>query len=343
MEPEDPRSYYSVARQLADETPNAILANQYHNQANPLAHYLSTGPEIWTQTEGRVTHFVCGLGTGGTISGTGRYLKEQSPTVQIVGVDPMGSILHEFFYTGQMPPARAYKVEGVGEDFVPTTTHFQYVDDVVQVTDAESFRLTRRLVREEGIFAGGSCGSAVAGALHYMRERQLGPDALVVVLLPDSGDRYLSKVFNDDWMREHGFDVDERLSGRVADVLASRGEQPIIRVVPAATLSEVVALMKQHDISQIPVVDADGQIHGVVSEHDILDHLLHHEHDHTASETIAPLVSNRVAVVGPDTSLAALGRAFADGDVAVVRDGERLAAVLTKIDLLDYLAGQLEE
>lgn len=341
VEPEDPRSYYSVARQLAAETPNTILANQYHNQANPQAHYRSTGPEIWTQTGGRVTHFVCALGTGGTISGTGRYLKEKKPEIQIVGVDPIGSILYDFFYTGQEIAARSYKVEGIGEDFVPTTTHFQYVDDVVQVSDAESFQLARRLVREEGIFSGGSCGSAVAGAMKHIRERNLGPESMVVVLLPDSGDRYLSKLFNDDWMREHGFDVDERVPGRVAELLARSGEKAVISVAPAATLSEVVALLKAHDISQVLVVDDGGSIHGVVSEADVLDHLLHRDIAHSRDESIGPLINNRLTLVDPDTSLAALGRAFANGDVAVVRDAERLVAVLTKIDLLEHLTGQL--
>jgi cystathionine beta-synthase len=341
LTPEDPESYYSVARRLADETPNAVLANQYHNPANPLAHYLSTGPEIWSQTDGRVSHFVCGLGTGGTASGTGRFLKEQAPATQVVGVDPVGSVLHDFFYTGVMPPAHAYKVEGIGEDFVPGTMHFQFVDDVVQVTDAESLHMARRLVREEGIFGGGSCGSAVAGALKYARERRLGPEAVVVVLLPDSGDRYLSKVFNDDWMREHGLAEPDRLDGHVADLLAARGTRAVIHVSPDARTTDVVALMKQHDISQVPVVGATGAILGVVAERDILDHLLGADRPHSPEETVAPIVSNRMAVVEPATTLGVLGRVFANGDVAIVRDAGRVAAVLTRIDLLDYLAGQI--
>jgi cystathionine beta-synthase len=342
VEPDDPRSYYSVARQLAEETPGAILANQYHNQANPLAHYQSTGPELWNQTEGRLTHFVCGLGTGGTVSGAGRYLKERNPALQVVGVDPVGSVLHDVFYTGVMPPAHSYKTEGIGEDFIPGTLDFSVIDDIVQVTDAQSLLTTRRLVREEGLFVGGSSGSAVAGALTYMRDRQLGPEALVVVLLPDSGDRYLSKVFNDDWMREHGFgEGADALHGRVADLLASRGPRELICVDPAARMTEVVALMKGHDISQVPVVRPDGELLGIVSERDVLDHLLGAEHAHTPEETIEPIVSNRMAVVEPSTSLAVLGRIFADGDVAVVREDGRLSAVLTKIDLLDHLSGQL--
>ena len=169
VEPDDPRSYYSVSKRLAEETPNAILAGQYWNQANPEAHYRSTGPEIWRQTAGQIDAFIAGMGTGGTISGTAKFLKEQNPAIKIVGVDPVGSLYTEYFRTGVLGPAFGYKVEGVGEDFLPTTMHFQYVDDVVQVNDKESFLMTRRLVREEGLFVGGSCGLAMAGALKWLR------------------------------------------------------------------------------------------------------------------------------------------------------------------------------
>lgn len=205
VEPTDPRSYYSVARKIVEETPNAILANQYHNPANPQAHYKTTGPEIWRQTEGRITHFVSGMGTGGTISGVGHYLKEQSPAIQIIGVDPVGSILYELHRSGEYTEAKTYKVEGIGEDFLPGTTDLSIIDTIVQVTDSESFVMTRRLVREEGMFCGGSCGSAVVGAIKYARTQQLGKDDLMVVLLPDSGSRYLSKIFDGEWMSENGF------------------------------------------------------------------------------------------------------------------------------------------
>ncbi|HEU5089911.1 MAG TPA: cysteine synthase family protein, partial [Roseiflexaceae bacterium] len=193
VEPDDPRSYYSVSRRLSEETPNTILAGQYWNQANPEAHYLSTGPELWRQTAGRIGAFIAGMGTGGTISGTARYLKEQNPNVQIVGVDPIGSLLHHYFRTRELGPAHGYKIEGVGEDFLPTTLDFDMIDDVVQVGDREAFSMARRLVREEGLFAGGSAGMAVAGALKWLRGAgsYLGEDDMVVVLLPDSGSRYL--------------------------------------------------------------------------------------------------------------------------------------------------------
>lgn len=340
VEPDDPRSYYSVARRLVEETPGAVLANQYHNPANPETHYRSTGPEIWAQTGGRVTHFVCGLGTGGTISGVGRYLKEQSPDIQIVGVDPVGSVLHDFFYTGIMPPAETYKVEGIGEDFLPSTTDFSHVDDVVQVTDGECFRMTRRLVREEGIFVGGSCGAAVIGAMKYVTSRELGPEAVVVVLLPDSGSRYLSKVFNDDWMRENGFHLAERVEGYVRDILAARGERDIITAHADDRVGEVVARMKESGISQLPVVDADGEIRGAIREVDLLDAMLAggQAGDDTGAEApIGPYVSNRVALVEPGTTLSVLGRIFGHTELVVVRDEDGLRQVLTKIDLIDHL------
>ncbi|MBC7872104.1 MAG: cysteine synthase family protein, partial [Chitinophagaceae bacterium] len=187
VEPEDPRSYYSVARQIVADTPNSILANQYHNPINPQSHFDTTGPEIWKQTAGKIDVFVCGMGTGGTITGVARYLKQMNPKIQIVGVDPIGSILYDYFYTGKMTEAHVYKTEGIGEDFIPSNYDFTVIDDMVRVNDKETMLMTRRLVREEGIFAGVSCGAAIAGALHYAADRDLGPDKMMVVLLPDSG------------------------------------------------------------------------------------------------------------------------------------------------------------
>lgn len=341
VEPDDPRSYYQVARRLAEETPNAILADQYHNPANPASHYAATGPEIWAQTGGRVTHFVCCMGTGGTISGVGRALKERNPHVQIVGVDPVGSILHDYFYTGVMTPAHSYKVEGFGEDFIPTTTDFGVIDDVIQVTDNESFAMTRQLVYQEGIFSGGSSGSAVVGALRYARDRKLGEDAVIVVLLPDTGARYLSKVFNDDWMREHGFDVGERIRGQVADILNRRPDRPAFTLPPSARVAEVVALMKAKDVSQLPVMNAEGELIGIVSERDVLDYMLKGESGGGDGATVGAIMTNRVAVVEPSTTLGVLARIFNQGDVAVVRENGHVQSVLTKIDLIDHLTYQL--
>src|SRR5207302_1451725 len=203
VEPDDPRSYYSVAKKLARDIPNSFYPNQYDNPMNPAAHYETTGPEIWEDSEGKITHFVCGMGTGGTISGAGKFLKEKSPAIQIVGVDPQGSLYYDFHKTGQIGKARTYVVEGIGEDFFPSTMDMKILDDVIQVNDEECFVVARRLVKQEGIFTGGSGGGCLSAALRLAKD--LGPNDFVVALLPDTGMRYLSKVYNDEWMRERGY------------------------------------------------------------------------------------------------------------------------------------------
>jgi cystathionine beta-synthase len=254
VEPDDPRSYYSVSKRIVDETPNAILANQYHNPANPEAHYRITGPELWQQTGGKLDVFVAGMGTGGTVTGVGRFLKERNPAIKIVGVDPVGSMLHDLFQTGKETPAHTYKVEGIGEDFLPTTLDLSVLDDTVQVSDKESFLMTRRLVREEGIFCGGSSGTAVAGALHFIRDHNLGPDTTVVVVLPDSGSRYLSKVFDDDWMRENGFLESAWSEIRVADVLAGKSMQTLRIRLTIKAKDVAVSMQKANE----PISSTDG-------------------------------------------------------------------------------------
>jgi len=341
VEPDDPRSYYSVAKRIVAETPNAILADQYHNPANPEAHYRVTGPELWQQTGGRIDVFVAGMGTGGTVTGVGRYLKEQNSAIKVVGVDPVGSILHDLFQTSKTVTAHTYKVEGIGEDFLPSTLDLSVLDDTVQVSDKESFLMARRLVREEGIFCGGSSGSAVAGALRYIRNHNLGPEATVVVLLPDSGSRYLSKVFDDDWMRENGFLESAWTERRVADVLATKAIQTLYTARPSDRQADVIALMKQHDISQVPVVD-DGRLVGIVTEVELLDHMLTAGHTHDPSETIEALIRPQVATVSPDAPLETLMSLFTTRRVVLVTEGEQVVGIITKIDLLDFLAGQIK-
>ncbi|NLH07489.1 MAG: cystathionine beta-synthase [Chloroflexi bacterium] len=342
VEPDDPRSYYNVAKRIVEETPNAILANQYHNPVNPEVHYRTTGPEIWRQTNGRVDVFVAGMGTGGTISGVGRYLKEQNPNVQIVGVDPVGSLLYELFHTGKMGEAFTYNVEGIGEDFLPSTLDLSVVDDVVQVDDRESFLMTRRLVREEGLFVGGSSGSAVAGALKYIQKAGLGPDKTVVVLLPDSGSRYLSKIFNDEWMREHGYLADPWCEATAKDVLAAKTQQELIALEPGARLADVIALMKEHGISQAPVIE-NGDLLGMVREVDLLNHMLMAAHNHSPEESIDSMISTDITIVAADEPLEGLMNLFSSGvEVVFVTPtggGEGpVAGILTKIDVLDYIA-----
>jgi len=207
VEPDDPRSYYSVAKRLSEEIPNSYYPNQYDNLSNTEAHYETTGPEIWEQTEGKITHYVAGMGTGGTITGTARYLKEQNPDIKVIGIDSVGSVYKHYFETGEFDKSvvKPYVTEGIGEDIIPENIDFDVIDDVVQVNDKNSLITTRKLAREEGLFVGGSCGAAVYGALEYARKNKTDKDDLMVVILPDSGTRYISKIFNDDWMREKGF------------------------------------------------------------------------------------------------------------------------------------------
>lgn len=334
VEPDDPRSYYSVSRRLADETPNAILAGQYWNPSNPEAHYRSTGPEIWRQTAGRITTFMAGMGTGGTISGIGRYLKEQNPNIKVVGIDPIGSLYTHYFQTGELGPAHGYKVEGVGEDFLPSTMDFGVVDDVVQVNDKESFLMTRRLVREEGMFCGGSSGLAVAGALKWLRTtgNDLDEDDVVVVLLPDSGSRYLSKVFDDAWMRENGF----LEQATVADMVAARPRE-VITAQESTSVETAIRLMKTHNISQIPVLTENGQLHGILGESDLLDYLLS---GGSMSHSIADLHPKQVATVEPDLLIDDLPAIFGRSQAAVVTQDGKVIGIVTKIDVIDFLASR---
>ncbi|HET6781694.1 MAG TPA: cystathionine beta-synthase [bacterium] len=331
--PSDPRSYYNVSRRIAEETPNSFYANQYANPANPEAHYATTGPEIWAQTGGKIDILVVAMGTGGTISGAGRYLKERNPRLLVLGVDPIGSVFYEYFKTGRLPEPHTYKVEGIGEDFLPETMDFSVVDEVIQITDRESFLMTRRLVREEGIFCGGSSGTAVAGAIKYLRGRPDTAASLrVVVVFPDSGARYLSKIFSDDWMREHGFlDLD---LGTAGELLRLR---PIDLVTAAAAdaVSDVIAKMKQYDVSQLPVLD-DGRLVGMISEVDLLNYLL--EGSHRATDPIRSIIDPAPPVVSPDAPIDTLTDAFLTANAVVVVDHGAVVGIVTKIDVIDHLA-----
>ncbi len=338
--PEDPRAYYNVAKRIVEETPNAILANQYHNPANPESHYLTTGPEIWEQTQGRVTDVIIGMGTGGTITGVGRYLKEKNPNIRIVGVDIEGSILKELWENrGELPPgvdARPYKVEGIGEDFLPSTLDLSVIDEVIRVGDKESFLWTRRLVREEGIFAGGSSGSALAAMARYCR--RLDPNRLVVVIFPDSGSRYLSKVFDDNWMRENGFLESEWGAYTVQEGLHAKSLQGVITARATDRMAEVIARMKAHDISQMPVVDEQGRLVGLVTEVDLLKHMVAESHEHTTEETIAPIVGPPPPTFPPYALLDEVLPVLLEKQVVVVVENERPVGILTKIDVLDFIA-----
>ncbi len=341
VEPDDPRSYYSVANRLVEETPNAILANQYHNPVNPETHQHTTGPEIWQQTAGKITHFVAGMGTGGTITGCGRFLKSKNPHIKIIGVDPIGSILYDL-HRGRAGKADSYKVEGIGEDFLPSTLDLSVVDDVVQVTDRESFLMTRRLVREEGIFAGGSCGSAVAGAIKYAREHNLTEDDVMVIILPDSGSRYLSKVHDDDWMRENSFLERSWVDYRAIDIQGAKAQGQVITAKSTDLMKDVVARLKDYNVSQLPVVDDNGDLVGIVTEIDLLNHMLLTDHIHQSDETIESMIDLNVPVVRPGTPLETLMAIFSNRSAVVIATGKKVQGILTKIDILDFLSTQVQ-
>jgi cystathionine beta-synthase len=342
VEPEDPRSYYQVAKRIARETPNSFYADQYHNPANPEAHYLSMGPEIWRQTGGDFEVFCAGMGTGGTLSGTGKFLREKDPRIKIVGIDPVGSLYYDFVKTGRVTRPFAYKVEGIGEDFFPSTMNLDVLDDVVRVDDKECFTMTRDLTRLEGLFVGGSGGAAVAGALKYAATlvsrgegSRRGRPSRILVCLADAGHKYLSKIFNDDWMRENGFLEDAPGLGNVRDILAAREPRPLVTSDPTATLREVITRMKTLGISQLPVME-DAKLRGIVAEVDLLRALV--SGGVTLDSPVAPLVESDYVTVTPNTKIELLQAGLAEAKVAIVEEADQIVGLVTKIDLIDFLA-----
>ena len=332
-----PDSYYETAKRIAAETPNSFYVNQYHTPDNIEAHYRSTGPEIWDDTDGLMDAIVMGMGTGGTISGVGRYVKERRKDVQIIGVDPVGSVYYSLFKTGKPSEPHVYKVEGIGEDMICGALDLSVVDDVFQVNDRECFTTTRRLAREEGVFCGGSSGAAVFIALKVAATMR--PDQMVVAVLPDSGDRYTSKLYNDEWMRLNGFFDEPAGEPKVSDVLG-RKSIPLATVEVGTPLSTVVELLKKNDISQAPVLRGTECL-GVVSEGAILSHII--GDPRRIFDPVETLRLKKVVVVDRDAPLARVNDAMLGGDVVLVRCGdqpnpERLCGIVTKIDLIDFYA-----
>ncbi len=332
VEPEDPRSYYSVAKRLTEEIPNNFYANQYHNPSNPEAHVLSTGPEIWEQCGEDLDVFVAGMGTGGTISGCGQVLKEKKPGIKLVGVDPVGSLYYDFVKTGRMTKAFAYKVEGIGEDFLPSTMNLDVLDDVVRVDDKECFLMTRELVRLEGLYVGGSSGATVAGAIKYAKAS--GKKENILVLAADGAQKYLSKIFNDNWMRANGFLADVPGLGTVRDMLRGKSSN-VVKASPDMSVNEVAGTLKSLGISQLPVLDGT-QLMGIVHEVDLLRHLVSGEG--TADSPIRDLIESDYATVSPDTKIELLQGVLNDAKVALVLEDNLLTGLVTKIDLISYLA-----
>jgi cystathionine beta-synthase len=336
--PEHPDSYYNVSDRLVRETPGAWKPDQYSNPENPRSHYETTGPELWQQTEGRITHFVAGIGTGGTITGTGRYLKEISDgRVRIIGADPEGSV-----YSGGS--GRPYLVEGVGEDFWPEAYARDVSDEVIAVSDKDSFQMTRRLAREEGLLVGGSCGMAVVAALKAAEG--LGPDDVVVVLLPDSGRGYLSKIFNDEWMADYGFLEETGTAARVADVLAHKeGEMPsLVHMHPGETVGEAVEVLREYGVSQMPIVKPGAghpdvmaaEVVGSVVERELLDALFTRRAK--LSDPLEKHMSAPLPQVGSGEAVADLMAVLEGTDAAVVLVEGKPSGVVSRQDLLAFLA-----
>jgi cystathionine beta-synthase len=340
VDPDHPDSYYSVAKRLTETTPGSFRPDQYSNPHNPEAHFLTTGPEIWEQTSGRVTHLVASIGTGGTISGIGRYLKAQNPGIEIIGADPEGSV-----YSGGS--GRPYLVEGIGEDFWPDAYDRDVVDKVIMVSDRDSFLTARRVTREEGILVGGSTGTAVWAAVRVGQEA--GRDAVIVVIVPDSGRGYLSKVYDDGWMADHGFLRSGGSAGdTVRELLTHKGRNtspalpPLVHVHPGETVRQAISVLREYGVSQMPVVKAEpplalAEVVGTVTEHDLLARLV------TAPDSLDTGVDEVMAgplpMVGTGEAVDVAAARLADSSAVLVVDGGHPIGIVTRSDLLDYLSG----
>ncbi len=333
VESQDPRSYYSVAARLSKEMPNSYWCNQYDNLSNRQAHYESTGPEIWAQTEGRVTHLLTGVGTGGTISGTGRYIKEQNPKVKVWGIDTYGSVLKKYHETREFDEKEIYPyiTEGIGEDIIPKNIDFEIIDHFEKVSDKDGALMARRLAREEGIMLGYSAGSAVAGMLQL--KDQLTKDDIVVIVIHDHGSRYVGKIYNDDWMRERGF-LDTEL--RVKDIIARKNDKSFIAVSKNQTVREAFDLMKSRDLSQLPVVDGEDIV-GAISETAVLNFLLENPLRH-AEQTLSQIMSEAFPMVDESLPFSQLRMYISKETPAVVaRDRAGDKHIITQYDLIQAM------
>jgi cystathionine beta-synthase len=333
VSPEDPRSYYSVAKKLNADIPNSFYPNQYDNPANTLAHYETTGPEIWRDTEGKITHYAAGMGTGGTISGTSKYLKEQNPNVITVGMDTYGSVFKKYKETGIFDEKEVYPylTEGIGEDILPKNVNFDLVDHIVKVTDKDAAIMTRRLSKEEGLFVGWSCGSAVHGALEYAKENLTDSDVMVIIL-PDHGTRYLGKVYNDNWMRDHGFLTTRKLA-TASDIVTSRnGNVELVTVNASDKIGEAILKMNKQGIDQVPVIDNDEFV-GSLSDGKVLKALI--ENPDLKNQSVREIMDGPFPFVAPHESIDVMSSMIrADRKALMTRDANNQPYIITQSDLL---------
>ena len=338
VEPEDPRSYYSVAKKLNQEIPNSFYPNQYDNLSNTKAHYETTGPEIWRDTEGKITHWAAGVGTGGSMCGTSKYLKEQNAAIVSIGIDTYGSVFKKYKETGEFDEKEIYPylTEGIGEDILPRNVDFGLIDHFVKVTDKDGAIMTRRLAREEGLFCGWSCGSAVAGALDWAREN-LRSENVMVVILPDHGTRYLGKIYNDDWMQARGF-VEEREFKTASDILNCRNNNTRLTTIDKnATVAEAIKLMTSHSISQLPVTDGE-QFVGSLIDSRLLAKMIS---DATLSnKRVVEIMDKPFQFVSVDNTLDVLSSVINKENPAVmVRDEHKVVHIITEHDILKAMTG----
>lgn len=330
--PEDPRSYYSVAKKLNRDIPNSYYPNQYDNLSNSIAHYETTGPEIWKDTEGKITHYAAGVGTGGSMCGTAKYLKEQNPNVITVGIDTYGSVFKKYKETGIFDEKEIYPylTEGIGEDILPKNVDFSLIDHFIKVTDKDAAVMTRRLAKEEGLFVGWSCGSAVHGALEYAKENLKEGDRMVIIL-PDHGTRYLGKVYNDEWMRNHGF-LEDRTFSTARDIIALRSNYSLVATSKTNSVREAIGLMSSKSISQIPVME-NGEVVGSLTDNKLLARII--ENPSLKDAQVADVMEASMKFVALDSTLDVLSSMVEKEKAVLVRDVQNQIHIITKHDILE--------